>query len=227
MFGLKQREKVQTIREYRVIEYGQYPICKVNNELATILPDTTITQNAFRISSEGLSVLMHRERLFKTRDDYNFWFTDKQVRELQGAGFEWFVLRDFIKKFEYHASLRTWYGCGSPVNSHSQGGSRVYYNGDIPSFALDRIEASQKVKLSLFRNIYDQTRWEGINYLTIHSNQPLPVKLVISDPVVIGWSFDPDIWLRDERLSDDGLGGSWSDIMGVVVAAWDLEGELR
>lgn len=180
------------------------PVANTTNETAL-----TIRQNAFMLNKVGIKKLDHIDRVIEIKGDINNLFSGAEIKRYQKAGFCWFVTLDFIKHFKYHASI-----AGDCVSQHGNGNwitsyNDLQYDGDIPDFALDNIE---KAKL------------EGIDEFSIHSNLPLPVKLRLSDPIVIGWKSYHTIWLdRDgsPTFNDDDI------MMGVVVAAWDMEKELK
>lgn len=129
-------------------------------------------------------------------------------------GFHFTVSRTkLLAAFQYAAAL-SWgrqdpqqlvdYGAGSDV--------AIVYRGDIPDFALDRIEEAQQV---------------GIEMFTMHSNEPLPVITVLAkvDPVVIGWTDCPFIHLdpKTNRVDDyDKI-----ESTGFVIAMWDIDKELQ
>lgn len=106
------------------------------------------------------------------------------------------VRADIVTKFRYHASIFedtsvfSWWTGSVPTF--------VRYAGDIPDFALDRLE---------------QWKAQDGKVVTIHSNMPLPVetwqprvieqpkplRLEKIDPVLLGWTPDVHIWHGTEN----------------------------
>lgn len=73
----------------------------------------------------------------------------------------------------------------------------VYYRGHIPNFALDRMDAIER--------LLPNTRIR----FTVHSHQPMPVDIVLQPPLV-----DPVLIAHIES-------------MNIVVAVWDNDKELE
>lgn len=140
---------------------------------------------------------------------------DTKMR-LHEAGFLWLVGHEFVRKFKYAASVKNHGINRSPVyKCHDYASLDHYlYSGDIPDFALDRCEEAIK---------------SGIEYLTIHSNEPFPVEIVNCDPVIIGWASNPCIAKSRNTLSGSQY-GQWRTLSrheeGVVVAVWDYDKEI-
>lgn len=86
---------------------------------------------------------------------------------------------------------------------------RIWYNGDLPDFAIERVEFGQKLKLP---------------FITIHSNERMPVRMEpMADPVIIGWLSNPGI-----KLSSSGEINRWvGGIYGFVLAMWDMDKEIQ
>jgi len=128
------------------------------------------------------------------------------VAKLAEAGFVWRVPGSFVGKFRYAADLR------SPsivTRSRSWDSDQVVFAGDLPDWVADR--GLKAVEL-------------GAKHLTIHSNEPLPVKFVkMVDPVLLAW-------FTTVRINHSGGGNSrWISTDGptaLVVAAWDVDKEL-
>ena len=144
----------------------------------------------------------------KALKDYSYRRHSFWARRMQEQGFRLVVDIDWALKFKHHASID-----GDCV-FESRGSRRTIYQycGDIPEFALDKLEIFLGGPLN-------------IGVVSIHSMQPLPVKLLRSlpvvDPVMIGWAESP-------RFSYKQSG--WvarNDPLGVVIAVWDGDKEIE
>lgn len=224
------KESVTTIINYRVLNEGEAPLFKTNAELEIIRPQQTLLNSAFNINNTGLKMLKHREMLFNSKDAINCWWDDDEVKVLQNAGFKWFVFPEFINQFKYHASLSN---RRTVVHQHRESKFNpfaetkdIIYAGDIPDNSLKRIETAKYLNLYKHHNIYDEIKRDGLEYFSIHSMQPMPIDIRISDPVVIAWKFWDSIWLESNgKLCSP---NSWErNSMGVIITAWDIENELR
>lgn len=133
------------------------------------------------------------------------------VEGAKKAGFNLFVNPDVVAGFKYAALVVEE---GHMKLSHVIDGIReVFYTGDIPEFALERIEKAKK--------------FEGDTF-TIHSNQELTVRyepFIYRDPVIIKW--DNSICVEKEK-------GVWvcnpytqshPICVGCVVAMWQDDGQ--
>jgi hypothetical protein len=146
------------------------------------------------------TVTNDRDLLARFRQDQ----TNKDtIAQLRNRGFTLFVDDSIVKRFAYCASILG----GSVIGYHLDDPYGIRYAGDIPDFALDRISSARTVLI----------------YMTIHSTQPLPVKIVHCDPVVIGWLDRPTI----TRVGV--IRKHWqakSPLLGVIVAMWDMDKEI-
>lgn len=123
-------------------------------------------------------------------------------------GFYVYVNSSWINNFKYHASVY------SECSSHLL---NTVYMGDIPESVLN--------KALMIREM-------GMTYITIHSNNPLPVRFVNCDPVLIGWG--------NAILSVSGEGSSYihtdkegkllrpasESTEGIIIAIWDMDKEF-
>ena len=126
------------------------------------------------------------------------WSEERKKLVFIEAGFLWTITNRQILHFKHHANIR-----GNGIHHH---GAFCRYVGDIPDFALDRAHRICNL---------------GITYLTIHSMSPMPVERMYSDPVMVGWSGDPE--LREGNIG-------WiilSPVEGFIIAVWDNEKELE
>lgn len=143
-----------------------------------------------------LERLLHREIFFR----YSYIPHLGWAKRMQALGFHLVVDTDWALRFKYHGEI-----LGQCV--YEQRGSRrveFQYNGDIPEFALDNLEKFTHGNLAV---------------VSIHSMEPLPVKLVrvlpIVDPVMIGWAESPRFVQRQS---------GWEALkysLGIVIATWD------
>jgi len=122
-----------------------------------------------------------------------------------------------LTAFKYHGVIRS----NAEKGVITTKGQQVVYTGDIPDFAIERIGKAIA---------------SGLPYITIHSNQRLPVKLnspsistsfrvflsSLLDPVVMGWLKSPQIVLGAFSGKIKGLNAA--DI-GVVIAMWADDGQ--
>jgi hypothetical protein len=166
------------------------------------------------IDDDLLSNAAHKFRVRKFTGLPDYEFPQTMLEELRMAGFRWIVGTDFIRRFSYHAAL------GQDIQWHDhrvyekQGRVRqalVYY-GDIPDFALDRVEKAQTI---------------GISNFTIHSILPMPIKFLQIDPVLVGWPAMPSIEVLKKGKRNSKLRFTIEDITGVVIAVWDANRELE
>jgi hypothetical protein len=161
-----------------------------------------ILEKTRMLSSGELEHLVKLDSI-STQIDYSWGLNSETVEALRAKGFIWFVRRDFIRCFKYHAAIRGVRGELPPVRLDSS--TEVLYAGDIPEKALDRIGEAIN---------------SGLRYLTIHSQEPMPVYLERVDPVVVGW-------VRNPRILTGNLESLPSASIGVVVTIWNNAGELE
>ena len=138
---------------------------------------------------------------------------DSWAVQMADAGFPLVVsLEQLVSQFKYTASVTGTYCL------HRN--SVIRYAGDIPDFALDRLEQARAVDVAVSRGPS-----------TIHSNMPLPVRaerLIQIDPVLVLWHWHAGSngnWLDVTKEAVYKKGG-WSNTLGVVVAMWDMDKEL-
>jgi hypothetical protein len=175
---------------------------------------STIKEFASRIDEQVISRAVHNWRVKKFSGLPDYAIPPVMLRDLYNKGFVWIVDASFVKKFCYHAAV------GPDLQWHDhriyikQGRFRqaVIYAGDIPDFALERIDQVNKI---------------GISNFTIHSMQPLPVNFVLTDPVLIGWPAMPSIEITNYGKGNQKLNFHVEDITGIVIAAWDTDRELE
>ncbi len=160
------------------------------------------------------------------------------------AGFRFFITGKSIVKFPYSASLgkENTYLIDNKKNKevtttnvHGEKYEKILYAGDIPEFALDRLELFNKVWDSIYNiplvnsNIVHYTRSPAI---TIHSMSPLPIitervkirDIPKVDPVLVGWLKDPRLVFDKGKTQ---LWGEDSQSLGIVLAVWDNDKELE
>lgn len=135
-------------------------------------------------------------------------FTPEKFNALNSKGIRLVVKTSDVVKFKYHALLWADTKASGGTIRETQYG-HIQYIGDLPNFALDRIEVA---------------RQNGLVFGTIHSNFPLPTEFISAkktDPVVIGWCEFPDICINRDIVT------SFREILGVVIAMWDMDKELE
>ena len=124
-------------------------------------------------------------------------------------GFNYIVLPKIISSFKYHAGIKQ----GIQINRDDH--TRVSYVGDIPEFAIERLNKFDKLwRARLMCSEY---------LLTIHSNQEMPIKIMPIDPILIGWVKARSCFYN-ERLYDI---QNTKDVLGVVIGVWDNDKELE
>jgi hypothetical protein len=153
----------------------------------------------------------------------------KLVDRMRVAGFPYAVRGSIVQKFEVTAGVN--YG-------FHNGYYGITYCGDIPEFALDRLEkfyASLVVKATFHAG--EILPWGSpatkemviahIPFVTIHSNdKDLPIKTFDMrkvDPVLIGWPKRTFMSIGDAQQA------IWLDNkeIGFVIAVWDNDKELE
>jgi hypothetical protein len=200
LFGKKNQGTAQPITMAETIDK---PVDKL------VQPSKAAIIETVHVASEEITT--HRQKLAQITKRFDLAYPSlKLIDELKENDFMWFVNGDkFVKRFKYAACVCT--------NYENRGGSnyncviddnfdRPWYVGDIPDFALNRIAKAKDI---------------GLEFFTIHSNQPLPTKFIISDPVIVGWRYDPRITLSKEKR----IWETQESAIGVVVALWNDEGE--
>jgi len=135
---------------------------------------------------------------------------DIVVRMAQ-SGFRWVVDGSIVGEFQYHASLRT-------ISEHSHNvyariGDGIVYQGDVPDGILDNIQKAVEC---------------GIRYVTIHSNQPMPISYTMADPVALGWSHAPQINVSYPSRNTGSFGSLGNSAFrrhfAFVLGVWDEDG---
>lgn len=156
-----------------------------------------VRENATKVSTGVVSELQHIERVYKItqRNEVDLGLPMEVLTKLQEAGFTWLVKPDFIQKFKYAAS----------INKALPSVKAFLYVGDFPDHALNNIEKAKDA---------------GIQHFSIHSTQPFPSTFIKTDPVIIGWFKNPEIWQRSEIFTTN------CRYLGVVVAIWDADKEI-
>lgn len=144
-----------------------------------------------------------------TSHSYSGGMTSEIAENLQKCGFRVFVKSEFAsdENFPYYALVKGKEKCCYNIYN----GREYIYIGDIPISVVEKAQIAIK---------------QGINYLTIHSKQPLPiVPLHATDPVLIGWVDNPRMF---GRWDDDG-GNMYRNILsiGVIIAVWDNDKEME
>lgn len=175
---------------------------------------TTIKEFASRIDDRVITSTVHTQRVKRFSGLPDFGIPPVMLQDLHNAGFIWMVNASFVNRFHYHAAVGPdiqWHDCRIFVKQGRLKRS-IVYAGDIPDFALDRIEQVTKI---------------GISNFTIHSMQPLPVNFVLTDPVLIGWPAMPYIEIINCGKSNQKLNFHIEDITGIVIAAWDTNHEFE
>jgi len=174
----------------------------------------TIRSFASRIDANLLLQVAHKRRVRKFAGLPDYEIPPSLLQELNNAGFIWTVGSDFIRKFRYHAAVGQDYEWHDHRVFIKQGRFRqaIVYYGDIPEFALDRAQIAKKL---------------GIDNFTIHSMLPLPVRFLITDPVLVGWPALPSIEIRNYGKRNQEIGLAVEEIKGIVIAVWDASGEFE
>src|SRR3990167_1025380 len=119
----------------------------------------------------------------------------------QEKGFTLWVDEAMTLQFRYCANVVT-----RPINAR-------FYKGDMPRFALDRLEGALRVMRG--------TEQDPI--VTIHSNEPMPVAeidLRPIDPVMVAWLTHPHIVRVGTYCVPT------TPAIGFVIAMWDMDKEL-
>jgi hypothetical protein len=139
------------------------------------------------------------------------------LSRLADAGFLWQVSRLFVAEMPYAAAL------DCPDNYYRAGvylpdGKPLFYGGDIPDFALDRIPSAHNL---------------GAKTFTIHSCVSFPIEplpsttqsffLTIIDAVLIAWPALLTIIVDQHRpyIAPD------SYHIGTIIAAWEANQTLH
>jgi len=175
---------------------------------------STIKEFASRIDEQVISRAVHNWRVKKFSGLPDYAIPPVMLRDLYNMGFVWIVDASFVKKFCYHAAVGPdlqWHDHRIFIK-HGHFKQAVVYAGDIPDFALERIEQVNKI---------------GISNFTIHSMQPLPINFILTDPVLIGWPAMPSIEITDYGKDNQKLSFHVEGITGIVIAAWDIDRELE
>lgn len=173
---------------------------------------TLVKELGYQLTDTHIQRLEHLKKLRQVTGSYSRALSAEALQKYVDAGFRWFVGADFVRQFRYHAevfSASAW-NFLSVVEQIEKGrfsGRRVIYVGDIPDFALDNLLKVKEL---------------GLACATIHSMQPMPVELVLTDPVVIGWMTNPHI-----TVSPDIVSFLFPDATGIVLAMWDGEKEIE
>jgi len=192
----------------------------VNPNVGTI---TTVRENIVKIA-EVRVFTEHEKRLakFNTALAYHIEkerekiIENGEIAECLKANIGYPVKGNIIKKFKYYA------GVNMALGEKDVDYSGLRYVGDIPDFALTRIENfilmfKRRLVLSVLPDAWLTP------LVTIHSNIFLPVEhidLHPIDPVVIGWK---KYETGSQRISYNDLLGE----IGFVLAVWDNDKELE
>ena len=162
-----------------------------------------------------IQVWKHREQLAKTTglNIHNSGLTVEVIQKLYDHSYIWIIDRIFIERFKYAATVRSLPGEISPVVWSDRLPDPIIYVGDIPDNVLNRIEEG----ISL-----------GLKYFTVHSSQPLPVKQIYTDPILIGWVTNPHITMQfaSRGLINWEAAKCRTICWGVVIGIWDADKEI-
>ena len=184
---------------------------QINTQGLTV---AAIRDFAYRIDENLLIRVAHKRRVRKFAGLPDYEIPPSMLQELNNAGFTWLVDTAFIRKFCYHAAVGQDYQWHDHRVFVKQGRIRqaIVYVGDIPDFALDRVEIARET---------------GINNFTIHSMLPLPVSFLITDPVLVGWPALPSIEIHNDGKHKQELSFAVEEVKGIVIAVWDASRELE
>lgn len=161
---------------------------------------------------EPLTLRAHKEKLVQVTRSRAL--QDRLEEEFIRArfvqfGFSLFVKPSIFKHFKYHAGFRV----GDRKSCVVRGDKLLYYDGDIPDFALDRI--SRAISALSHKSV-------SLSALTVHSNEPFPMHYTrLSDPVVLMWS---GLWQLRKSWSRWCL-YTYDPVVAAVVAIWNEEGK--
>ena len=123
------------------------------------------------------------------------------VARMAQSGFTRIVDGKIVGEFKYHASLR-----GEHFqNVRTQDGKGIAYQGDVPDAILNNIQKAIDC---------------GVKYVTIHSNQPLPVSYTMTDPVALGWTQPPKV-NSNFPLKNIDSEGNHRRHFAFVLGVWD------
>jgi hypothetical protein len=176
---------------------------QVMQMLESLTPSQLVQSYGYNIQ-DIIEASNHLRRLRKlNHSDTDVGMDTKVITKLNKLGFHLFVKAPFIEQFKYAASLRHNENPCSVTNSPWFSRKSCIYMGDIPSFAIERAELAQHA---------------NIRYLTIHSNQPLPLVRITSCPILLGWQKNPRIVCNQNGCY------SLSECFAVVIAIWSAEG---
>lgn len=188
---------------------------KTQEQLAPWAPTSVPTMQelitAYRIPSKDLdeTPASHLQRLSALLGDETYIQQYGFKSRMSQVGFMCFVKPALILSFHAHAIVgwcRFKHDCVAGFRQ-----SRIVYQGEIPDFALDRLETAIAT---------------GAENFTIHSMQPFPVgaiKLMPLDPILVGWSTNPHLYIsaNGDMTIDD------TSAQAVILAIWDKEKELE
>lgn len=197
MFGFRRKQQVVVA----VIEDTR-PIAEVIEEC-----------KADMVLYDGIDTLIHAHRLQEyigeDRENPISYISPKTRQGLKQQNFRVFVGKEFVMKFRYVAQLNVGKGGVVSENKELHYLTQVNYIGDIPEFALDRIDIAERL---------------GLGSFTIHSMKPLKVaRMSQLDPVLVAWQNSPSI-----LVSNNGEVKECSDYcLGVILAVWDIEKEIE
>lgn len=197
--------------------------------------------------SETIQRKFHNNRLAELGHPTVRLVDIQKLEELYSAlasiGFIWKVLPESLKRLKYVAGFclderqeRRGKRIGKRHSCvQTSFNNPVVYKGDIPDQALDNI---QKVRSFRTKDHYIR----NLVHFTVHSHEPLPVKIVAPglvgrldqvrngietfleevDPILVAWPVSPVI--RTGSIgSNNQLKTIWSEYPGIVISTWGLE----
>lgn len=147
------------------------------------------------------------------------------MEAFSNKGFNLFIRAKCINYFKYAAEI--WNDDIIPsvalkYSKYSEEPKLVQFTGDIPDFALDKIQTIRDIKLSY---VFGGKR-SPIKSITVHSNTELPceyIKLQYKDPVIIAWETNPEVIITKKGCE---LYDSKNEmLLGTIVAMWGDDGK--
>lgn len=155
---------------------------------------------------------------FMNDEKYKMMFTEREKTKLRDLGFSIFVKAKWVGKFNYHACvwivekgtscINTIYNKSNPTK-YPTFGNRVQYSGDIPMGVLEKAKLVRDTRI--------------LHSITIHSMSPFPMEFIKCDPLLIGWTYCPQILVDDNGKYGDMVN---SNAEGVIIAMWDYDKEV-
>ena len=200
-------KKTITMQEVAGIKAIPSTVEIARSNLINEIPLVTVSdhiRNLAQYNSEA-SALVETEEVTKQLIVKRQFFIDN--------GFNYIVSPKIISSFKFHAGVKQ----GIRISRDNR--TSVSYVGDIPEFAIERLNKFDK----LFAYDWRVRMFTPEYILTIHSNQEMPIKIIPIDPILIGWVKARSYFFQ-ERL--DQIQNA-QDILGIVIGVWDNDKELE